>query len=88
MNKYFEKELPNNYELVYKIDAKSKKVGLIFTLVSFAIIVLVMGICAIPLFFKDNIEINFGDMKYFYAYLVFMVTMIVYIIHEELYKLS
>ena len=80
MNKYFEKEVPSNYELVYKIDAKSKKIGIIFTIVSLVILVLVMGICAIPLLFKDNIDITFGDMKYFYAYIVFMLSMIVYII--------
>lgn len=84
MNKYFEKEVPSNYELVYKIDAKSKKVGIIFTIVSLVILVLVMGICAIPLLFKDNIDITFGDMKYFYAYIIFMLSMIVYIILHEL----
>ena len=42
INKKFEKELPSNYELVYSIDAKSKRIGVIFTIASLVILLVVM----------------------------------------------
>lgn len=84
MNKYFEKEVPSNYELVYKIDAKSKRIGIIFTIASLVILAIVMGICAAMLLFKDNISIDIDNVNYLYAYLIFMLSMVVYIILHEL----
>lgn len=84
MNKYFEKEVPSNYELVYKIDAKSKKIGIIFTIASLVILAIVMGICAAMLLFKDNISIDIDNVNYLYAYVIFMLSMVVYIILHEL----
>ena len=85
MNKYYEKELPSNYELIYSIDAKSKKIGIIFTIVSLAILLVVMGICIIPLLInKVSIEINRGSTGLLIAYVIFMVALFLYIILHEL----
>lgn len=85
MNKYYEKELPSNYELIYSIDAKSKKIGIIFTIVSLAILLVVMGICIIPLLInKVSIEINRGSTDLLIAYVIFMVALFLYIILHEL----
>jgi hypothetical protein len=84
MSRNFEKELPSNYELVYSIDAKSKRIGVIFTIVSLVILLVVMGICVIPLIINNKFNIDLTSPKYLYAYLVFMVVMIVYIILHEL----
>lgn len=85
MNKYYEKELPSNYELIYSIDAKSKKIGAIFTIVSLAILLVVMGICIIPLLInKVSIEINRGSTDLLIAYVIFMVALFLYIILHEL----
>ena len=82
MNKNYELELPQNYDLIYHIDAKSKKVGIIFTVVSLVVLLVVMGVAVIPLIGNFNVEIT--DTKYLYAYLVFMVTMCAYIVLHEL----
>lgn len=85
MNKYYEKELPSNYELIYSIDAKSKKIGIIFTIVSLAILLVVMGICIVPLLInKVSIEINRGSTDLLIAYVIFMVALFLYIILHEL----
>ena len=82
MNKNYELELPQNYDLIYHIDAKSKKVGMIFTVVSLVVLLVVMGVAVIPLIGNFNVELS--DTKYLYAYLVFMVTMCAYIVLHEL----
>ena len=82
MNKNYELELPQNYDLIYQIDAKSKKVGVIFTVVSLVVLFVVLGIAVIPLIGNFNVEL--ADTKYLYAYLVFMVTMCAYIVLHEL----
>lgn len=85
MNKYYEKELPSNYELIYSIDAKSKKIGIIFTIVSLAILLVVMGICIVPLLInKVSIEINRGSTGLLIAYVIFIVALFLYIILHEL----
>lgn len=82
MNKNYELELPQNYDLIYHLDAKSKKVGIIFTVVSLVVLLVVMGIVVIPLIGNFNVELT--DTKYLYAYLVFMLVMCVYIVLHEL----
>ena len=85
MNKYYEKELPSNYELIYSIDAKSKKIGIIFTIVSLAILLVVLGICIVPLLInKVSIEINRGSTGLLIAYVIFIVALFLYIILHEL----
>lgn len=85
MNKYYEKEIPENYELIYKIDAKSTKIGVIFTIASLVILAIVMGICAIPLLVnKVAIDIFSEDSNVLIAYVIFMVVLFVYIILHEL----
>jgi len=83
MKKNYELELPNNYEEVYHIDAKSKRIGVIFTIASLVILVVVMGICIIPLLLDKNVSFSF-DESIFGPYFVFMLVMVVYIILHEL----
>ena len=59
MKNNYELELPNNYEEVYHIDAKSKRIGVIFTIASLVILVVVMGICIIPLLLDKNVSFSF-----------------------------
>jgi hypothetical protein len=82
MNKNYELELPQNYDLIYHLDAKNKKVGIIFTVVSLVVLLVVMGVAVIPLIGNFNVELT--DVKYLYAYLVFMLVMCVYIVLHEL----
>jgi hypothetical protein len=82
MNKNYELELPQNYDLIYHLDARNKKVGIIFTVVSLVVLLVVMGVAVIPLIGNFNVELT--DVKYLYAYLVFMLVMCVYIVLHEL----
>ena len=84
MEKYYEKELPQNYKLVYSIDATSKKVGLIFTLAAFIILVIVMGICIIPLVINNIDLIERNDPKYAVTSFIFVIAMLLYIVLHEL----
>ncbi len=86
MEKYYEKDLPENYRLIYSIDAKSAKVGLIFTMFSFVILFGVLFICSIPLILNSERlnDILIVDSKYLIAYLVFFLSMILYIVLHEL----
>ena len=86
MNKNYELELPSDYELAIKINAKESKIGTIFTLASIGILILVMGICLIPFFVKGEF-INFDPTAnnfYIIEYLVFFASMIAYVVLHEL----
>ena len=84
MKKNYEVQLPENYKEIYSIDAKSKKTGTIFTLLSLIILVVIMGICMLPIFI-NKVKIETGELyKILIAYVVFFVSMIGYIICHEL----
>ena len=71
MKKNYEVQLPENYKEIYSIDAKSKKTGTIFTLLSLVILVVIMGICMLPIFI-NKVKIETGELyKLLIAYVVF-----------------
>ena len=78
-HKTFERAIPDGYREVYHIDAANKKTGLLLTLGS-------LLIAAILIFFffnsLDNISIDLGNLLLYY--LVFLVSIIAYVILHEL----
>ena len=84
MNKNYEVELPENYKEIYSLDATDKKVGMKFTLSSFAILAVVMLICLIPIF-VNKVQINLSlSYEVIIAYVVFFVSMFAYVVLHEL----
>ena len=71
--KNFEAELPGGYQKAYYLNAKSIKVGIIFTLVSLVIFVLVMALALIPLQGRE-----FGEILSFRSRTLYLITMSVY----------
>ena len=71
----FEAELPSGYKKVYYLNAKSAKTGIIFTLVSLVIFVLVMAVSLIP--FQGR---PLGELMQFRSMTVYLLTMAVYLI--------
>jgi len=82
--KNFEKELPEGYTLAYHINAKNKKTGLIMNLWALAILIVVGAVGAIPLLLDKSLSFEIGTVEMLVAYLVFMASMIVYIVLHEL----
>lgn len=79
-NHYFY-ELPTGYKEDYVIDAKDKKIGLIFNLVC---ILVTIGVILIMYLLK-GLELYIYVSKFnIFAYLVFLVTIFVYLIFHEL----
>lgn len=82
--KYFERELPEGYRAVRTIDAKSTKVGLIFSLVS---LIPIIG-CLVGAYFlmgKPPLYIEDISAGIYFAYIfVFLICLIAYIVLHEL----
>ena len=83
MSNYFE-ELPVGYEDVYSIDAKQTKTGIIFTLLSFVLMVAVGA--PLLMFVVDLSEITSGEALDYYmpVTVCFIVALFLYIILHEL----
>lgn len=78
----FERELPQGYRLALKVDAKSKKFGIIFNLIALLIFIVVMAAAVFFLVIgKKTFEI---PERFFVAWFIFMVSMIAYIVLHEL----
>lgn len=85
MDKNFEKELPEGYEQIYHINAREKRTALRFNLAAFAITIAVLIIGLIPIFItKAPEDFALGQLEGLIASLVFLLSMIVYIIGHEL----
>ncbi|MBQ8431358.1 MAG: DUF3267 domain-containing protein [Clostridia bacterium] len=82
--KTFEKELPASYAPVFSINAKDKKVGIIFNLIALVIMVLTVGVGLIPLL-KDGFTYTATqDLATLLFPLLLMVSMLIYIVLHEL----
>ncbi len=83
-NNHFEREVPNSYEKVFYLNAKKAKVGIIFNLIALAVMVLVVAIAWIPI---GDFKVVFEDIeiiRYAATYLIFMASMLLYIVLHEL----
>lgn len=82
MKKNFEKELPEGYSEALHINAKDKKLGLIFNAIALAVMVAVLAIAFIPVMIRGNMTVESDEL--FAAYIVFIVSMLLYIVLHEL----
>lgn len=82
MKKNFEKELPEGYTEALHINAKDKKLGLIFNAIALVVTVAVLAIAAIPVMVHGNMTVESDEL--FAAYIVFIVSMLLYIVLHEL----
>ncbi len=82
--KSFEKALPEGYTLAYHIDAKNKKTGLIMNAWALVILAVVAAVGSIPLFLDKSLNFEIEMIPMLITYLVFMASMIVYIVLHEL----
>ena len=84
IGKTFEAELPAGYAQVFHINAKDKKIGIIFNAVALVIMAVVVVLAAIPLF---AFEVEFTESTspmLLITYTVFFVSLIAYIVLHEL----
>lgn len=79
--RYFERELPQNYTEVYSIDAKSKKTGTIFTIFS---LLIALPILAIVFLNADFSAIDLRGDGIMGQYFAFLAIIIGYLILHEL----
>jgi len=85
MNKSFEKELPSGYKEAFHINATDKKIGLILNGIALLVMLLVMGVAAIPLVISGkeiSFAFDFGELMI--AYAIFFGAMLLYIVLHEL----
>ncbi len=82
--KYFESELPENYRIVKTIDAKNKKVGIALNLIALipvaVSLIIVYFAIGKPTLIMDNVDLG----EYLLCLLVFLTSLIAYIILHEL----
>lgn len=84
IGKTFEAELPTGYAQVFHINAKDKKIGIIFNAVALVIMAVVVVLAAIPLF---AFEVEFTESTspmLLITYTVFFVSLIAYTVLHEL----
>lgn len=79
----FERELPCGYKQEKYINAKDKKFGIIFNLIALAVLAVVMMLAALPLRGID-ITLDVEPSEFMIVWLVFLVTMVAYIVLHEL----
>ncbi len=85
------KELPENYEKIFEINAKDKKTGLIFNLIAFAVMIIAVVIALLTKNVLDEAEvITAKDLTEFsIKMLCFAASMFVYVIlHEILHGIA
>ncbi len=82
MEKNFEKELPEGYTEVLHINAKDKKLGLIFNAIALVVMVAVLAIAFVPVMIRGNMTVESDEL--FAAYVVFIASMLIYIVLHEL----
>ena len=89
--KTFERELPKGYKVALAIDAKDKKIGLIFNVIAIISLIVIMAIASVPLLLNKE---RLLESEYYYSIAIYLfVLMIAYIIIHELvhgiaYKIS
>jgi len=80
---HFERALPDGYIAAYSINAKSKKIGLIFNLIAIMIMAVTLISALLP-FITGNKEYVFNATDALIAYPVFLLSMLAYIVLHEL----
>lgn len=82
--KTYEQELPERYKEIYHINAANKKTGLLLTLWSFVILVVVFAITIAIVGFGYFDDIEFNPSSLIVMDIVFIVIMLSYIVLHEL----
>lgn len=83
-NKNFERELPQGYKEVARINAKKKETAILLSLGSLIITAITFLLLLIP-FFKSGIDLsNIAPITFFLFYAVFVISMLAYIVLHEL----
>ena len=83
----FERDLPSGYKQANYIYAKNAKFGIIFNAIALVVLAIVMAFAFVILDFGGKLSPEIFDMeapRFFVAYAVFMVSMIVYVVLHEL----
>lgn len=74
--KNFEKELPSGYNEVFKIDAVSKKNGLILNCIALVIAIITVLVGCIPLFLQNGVSFKIASLEFLLLDVIFLVSMI------------
>ena len=82
--KNFEKELPSGYNEVFKIDAVSKKTGLILNCIALVIAIITVLVGCIPLFLQNGVSFKIASLEFLLLDVIFLVSMILYMVLHEL----
>ena len=86
-NKNFEKELPEGFREALHVDAREAKFGIIFNLISIAVLAAVMVLAVLSLRAGGKLSLDMLEMEpplLLLAYLVLFVSMIAYVVLHEL----
>lgn len=82
----YERELPAGYRQVFYLNAKDKKVGIIFNLIALVVLVLVLAAASIPLEMAPDLSysVEFDPNQILIATWIFLLVMLLYIVLHEL----
>lgn len=79
MGKHFEKNLPEGYHEVYRLDAKNSKIGVIFNLVAFFV---TLAISAAAIFIIKPYQ-DIASFR-FLSYIIFFLSILLYVVLHEI----
>lgn len=82
--KNFEKTLPEGYRVIKHINAKSARFGIIMNLIALGVLAVVMAVAALPVMLEWKIRITEITKTFWAPYIIFMVSMVVYIVLHEI----
>ncbi len=83
----FERELPDGYRVVKTIDAKSKKLGIIFNSIAFLVVVAVVAMAFIPLLINTE-RLEDAEDVYFLGFFLLVSIFVYMILHEIVHGIA
>lgn len=84
MSKNYEKELPEGYELIFRIDATKKSTAVKMNIGAFILMIGVFLIGCIPFIFSGELDFTLTSPEFIVCMVIFIGSMIFYIIAHEL----
>ena len=80
----FEHTLPPHYRQVYHLDAKNKKVGILFNLIALAVMLVILGLASIPMIALGTSLWEFSPGEILLFPLLLILSMLAYMVLHEL----
>ena len=82
--KNYESELPAGYQKAYYLNAKDKKVGILFNLIALVIMIAVLAVGVLPLMNTERTREEISGMALMLFPLGLLLVMLIYIVSHEL----